>query len=65
MSSQETPKHAAQPSDTDFEATDCGWDPYVTSLMLEAADAKSARAADEDDAVPVMSFSRTEAKRGR
>ena len=65
MSTPEEPKHAVTPRDADFESTDAGWDPYVTSLMLGAAGEKFTAGGDEDDGVPVMSFSSTQAKRGR
>lgn len=62
MSPTETAKSAAAPQDDDFEATDGGWDPYVTSLLMNGA-RESAAADGEDDGVPVMSFSRSPTRR--
>lgn len=65
MATREEPKHESSPQDAEFDATDGGWDPYVTSLLLGTTGLKAAPAEGEDDGVPVMSFSRVQEKRGR
>lgn len=65
MRSRDEPKHSPPSTEPDFDATDGGWDPYVTSLMAGAGVAPDLSDDPEDDGVPVMSFSRTEARRGR
>ena len=46
MTTPENPKHIVPPIDADFELTDGGWDPYVTSLMLEATGERTATSTD-------------------
>ena len=63
MSPKEEPKSADGPQDPELDATDGGWDPYVTSLLMSDARQGDAADSDEDDAVPVMSFSRSPQRR--
>ncbi len=58
MRSQHDPRNAATPPDPDFESTDGGWDPYVTSLLMTDSQPRDVADEDEDDGAPVMSFSR-------
>jgi hypothetical protein len=44
-------------SDTEFDATDGGWDPYVASLIGSALSKASDSSRDEDDTQPVMTIS--------
>lgn len=48
----------------ELEATDGGWDPYVTSLLAGAAGQAHPPAGD-DDGLPVMSLARVEQRRAR
>jgi hypothetical protein len=56
------PKIAAAPEAPELD-TDGGWDPYVTSLLLNGARERDAAEGDEDDGAPVMSFSRSPQRR--
>jgi hypothetical protein len=62
MSVKDEPKPAGPPEDPELEATDGGWDPYVTSLLMGSAQAGESTDV-EDDEQPVMSLSRE--RRGR
>lgn len=57
------PRKPENPVDADFESTDAGWDPYVTALLMSETAPREERAGDEDDGVPVMSFSRGRGER--
>jgi hypothetical protein len=65
MNRQTEPRTAPGPDDPELEATDGGWDPYVTSLLASGGAAAGGAGDEEDDGVPVMSFSRIEGKRSR
>lgn len=59
------PRAVDEPQDTEFDATDGGWDPYVTGLLAGAGAHAGGPADEEDDGPPVMSLARVEEKRGR
>ena len=56
------PKITAAPQEPEPD-TDGGWDPYVTSLLLNGAREREAAERDEEDGAPVMSFSRSPQRR--
>lgn len=58
MPSLHDPRDTA-PTDPELDSTDGGWDPYVTALLMGETHGGGAVQDDEDDGVPVMSFSRT------
>jgi hypothetical protein len=59
------PRSASGPQDPELDATDGGWDPYVTSLLAGGRSPGGDTADGEDDGVPVMSLARVEGKRPR
>ena len=58
MPPSEDPKAAAAADEFDFDATDSGWDPYVTSLLAGLDRPGDGAPEEKDAATPVMSFSR-------
>lgn len=58
MNARLEPKHPPSDVDPELEATDGGWDPYVTGLLEGTNAGASLAAGDDEDATPVMSFSR-------
>lgn len=58
MNARLEPKNPLSDVDPEFEATDGGWDPYVTGLLEGSTADASLSAGDDEDATPVMSFSR-------
>lgn len=65
MTPHTEPRAIDAPQDSDFDATDGGWDPYVTGLLAGAGAPAGDHADEEDDGAPVMSLARVEEKRGR
>ena len=68
MSPTQEPKSAAaaqypELQYPELEGTDAGWDPYVTSLLMSGAREGEAADGDEEESVPVMSFSRAPQRR--
>ncbi|MCK6369920.1 MAG: hypothetical protein L6Q83_01125 [Gammaproteobacteria bacterium] len=66
MSPDHERKESAVTFEPELEATDGGWDPYITALLTGKPDGTLATAHDdEDEARPVMSFSRLQRKSSR
>lgn len=63
MSPHTEPRALDAPQDADLDATDGGWDPYVTSLLRGDEQRKSLAADTEEDPSPVMSLSGRSARR--
>jgi hypothetical protein len=69
MTSSHEPKSTGDTGEPEFEITDGGWDPYVTSLLMGGSTQSGTEsdddAGDADDGAPVMSFSRRPATNSR
>ena len=59
-------KELTAPFEPEFDSTDGGWDPYIAALLTGSSNAPGTLTDDgEDDAAPVMSFSRPPTKAAR
>jgi hypothetical protein len=58
MNARLEPKNPLSDVEPESDATDGGWDPYVTGLLQGRNADASLATGDDEDATPVMSFSR-------
>jgi hypothetical protein len=65
MNARLEPGSFSSETESELDATDGGWDPYVTSLLTGSAGQPASTTDDDDDGVPVMSFSRMPEPRRR
>ena len=57
MAFSREPLDPGDSSDTEFDATDGGWDPYIASLIGSASSKAGNSPLEEDDTQPVMTIS--------